>query len=61
MDFGFFWLIPKIRRQRLFFLVLDFYPFGIDVKDTSLTHRGDRLSPLFGRFVPSESIMFLQT
>ena len=33
---------PKIRVVRLLLFILNFYAFGIYVKDTSLTHQGDQ-------------------
>jgi hypothetical protein len=41
MRLGFLWIIPKIRGECFFLLVFYFNEFGINVKDTSLTHQGD--------------------
>jgi len=34
-------IVPEVRCKGFFFLVLQFYVFLIDVKDTSLTQPGD--------------------
>jgi hypothetical protein len=41
-DFGFFGVVPKIRSEGFFFLISYLNRFGINVKDTSLTHQGDQ-------------------
>ena len=41
MCLGFLRIVPEIGGERFFLLVLYFDEFGIDVKDTSLTHQGD--------------------
>ncbi len=37
-----FWIVPKVRGERFFLLIFYFDKFGINVKDTSLTHQGDQ-------------------
>jgi len=37
-------IIPKIRLQRLFFQLSDFFTFAVEVKDTSSGHSNDLLA-----------------
>jgi hypothetical protein len=39
--FSFFGIVPEVRSQGFFLEIENFYVFGINVKDTSLTQPGD--------------------